>query len=378
MPPHKKEEFCTAGIGVHPDHCGCIEIPVEELENLRKFLDPKSVYFNGHPQKDDDVIALRENLDNVLAHAVVESALAVIKNAVSDGGWFMLVLKEHQTVNDSQEFKDALSWCERIAAWLSIKAHGVSQMPDVPAAQHAEIAHMRGLLGEMGRLRAGNAQTGGLSHLGAHHTGILSRAWGYNYSIPLTVFAFGATVGNQTKVFWKWGKTLESAVKDKYGQNQWWELKDDEGVVYYSFRTPALALADFAALQREMENNADSKRRLLLTLKPPYDYSISLRINQVAESYAKITLVTWNKGGSLERAIENTAKREQWVELKDNQGALYYLNSRSAKDMSDLSALQREIENNPDSKKKLILLISVSHDLSGSAGGDWWANTLSF
>ncbi len=128
---------------------------MEELEKLGKFLEPGSVYFNGHPN-DADVIALREALEHVRVHGSVKTALAVIKSAVSDASWFVNVLKDHQTQNDSQEFKDALSWCELIAAWLSIKAHGVSQMPDMPAAagQHAEIAHMRGLLGEMGRLGA--------------------------------------------------------------------------------------------------------------------------------------------------------------------------------------------------------------------------------
>jgi hypothetical protein len=115
------------------------------------------VYFNGHPN-DADVIALRAALraalENVLENGAVETTLAVIKSAVSDGSWFVDVLKDHQKTQ--QEFKEALSWCERIAAWLSIKEHGVSQMPDMPAGQHAEIAHMRGLLGEMGRLAACN------------------------------------------------------------------------------------------------------------------------------------------------------------------------------------------------------------------------------
>jgi hypothetical protein len=61
MPEHKKEEFCTAGIGVHPDHCGCIEIPVEELEKLGKFLEPASVYFNGHPNDADVIAACNEH-----------------------------------------------------------------------------------------------------------------------------------------------------------------------------------------------------------------------------------------------------------------------------------------------------------------------------
>ena len=75
MPPHKKEEFCTAGIGVHPDHCGCIEIPVEELEKLGKFLEPASVYFDGHPN-DADVDALREALEHVRVHGAVKTELA--------------------------------------------------------------------------------------------------------------------------------------------------------------------------------------------------------------------------------------------------------------------------------------------------------------
>jgi hypothetical protein len=155
MPKHAKEDFCKAGKGVEPEHCGCIEYPVEELEKLRKFLEPESVYFNGHDKDDPAVIALREALDNVLANAVVESALAVIKSAVRGGGWFMLVLEDHQTPNDSEEFKEALSCCKRLAAYLSIKEYGVARMSDMAAGQHTEIAHMRGLLGEMGQLSTG-------------------------------------------------------------------------------------------------------------------------------------------------------------------------------------------------------------------------------
>jgi hypothetical protein len=145
MAKHAKEDFCKAGKGVEPDHCGCIEYPVDELQKLRKFLEPQSVYFNGHPKDDADVIALRGALENVLANAVVESALAVIKSAVREGGWFMLVLEDHQTPNDSEEFKDALSCCKRLAAYLSIKEYDVARMSDMAAGQHTEIARGLGI-----------------------------------------------------------------------------------------------------------------------------------------------------------------------------------------------------------------------------------------
>jgi hypothetical protein len=35
MPKHAKEDFCKA---VDPKHCGCIEYPVVELQNLQTFL----------------------------------------------------------------------------------------------------------------------------------------------------------------------------------------------------------------------------------------------------------------------------------------------------------------------------------------------------
>jgi hypothetical protein len=237
-----------------------MKYPVEELEKLGKFLEPESVYFNGHPN-DADVIALREALEHVRVHGAVKTALAVIQSAVSDGGWFMLVLKDHQT---QQEFKDALSWCERLAAFLNIKEHGVAQMPDMAAGQHAEIAHMRGLLSEMGRLRAGNAQTGGLSHLGAHHTGLWSRAWGYDYSMPLVIKQGGAMIGDWTTVYWKRGKSLKSAIADKKNEASWVELKDDQGNVYYHNGYRRSELADISVLQLEIEKNPNSERTLFL------------------------------------------------------------------------------------------------------------------
>ena len=32
MAKHAKEDFCKAGKGVEPDHYGCIEYPVDELD----------------------------------------------------------------------------------------------------------------------------------------------------------------------------------------------------------------------------------------------------------------------------------------------------------------------------------------------------------
>ncbi len=261
MPEHAKKEFCTAGIGVDPEHCGCIRYPVEKL---REFLEPGSVYFDGHPKDDADVSALREALIKVLKNEVAEAVLAVIKRAVREGGWFVIVLQEHQTANDSQEFKDALSWCKRIAASLNIKEHGVAHMAHMAAGQHAEIAHMRGLLGEMGRLGAGNAQTGGLSHLGAHHTGPWSQLWGYDYSMPLVIKQGGAMIGDRTTVFWKRGKSLKSAIADKKKEASWVELRDDLGNVYYHNGYKRSELADISVLQLEIENNPNSERILVL------------------------------------------------------------------------------------------------------------------
>jgi hypothetical protein len=77
-------------------------------------------YLKGHPDE-PDVIALREALENVLVNTAVETALAVIKRAVSEKSWFMIVLGEHQTPNDSVEFEKAKELCESLAASLSIK-----------------------------------------------------------------------------------------------------------------------------------------------------------------------------------------------------------------------------------------------------------------
>jgi hypothetical protein len=106
----------------------------------------------------------------------------------------MLVLKDHQT---QQEFKNALSWCERLAAYLRIKEHGVAPMPDMPAAQHAEIAHMRGLLGEMGRLAAcGRVDCADCAHVGEapmSQAGLMDTMYnGWNDTLGFTSARFAA------------------------------------------------------------------------------------------------------------------------------------------------------------------------------------------
>ena len=99
----------------------------DELRELEEFLQSGHEYLNGHPN-DDDVKALRRALENVLANTAVETALTVIRRAVSERGWFRIVLDEHQTENDSVEFIRAKELCESLVAaegsfsclWISL------------------------------------------------------------------------------------------------------------------------------------------------------------------------------------------------------------------------------------------------------------------
>ncbi len=98
-----------------------------ELQELIEFLRLGVVYLNGHPNE-PDVIALREAVENVLANTAVETALAVIKSAVSDGSWFRIVLDEHQTKNDDVKFIRAMQLCERLAPAVDLRKDPIISM----------------------------------------------------------------------------------------------------------------------------------------------------------------------------------------------------------------------------------------------------------
>ena len=100
-----------------------------DVQELTNFLLEGHEYLSGHTN-DPDVIALRGALENVLANTAVQTALAVIKSAVSDGSWFRIVLEEHQTPNDSIEFKRAKELCESLAASLQFVTTD-STVPDL-------------------------------------------------------------------------------------------------------------------------------------------------------------------------------------------------------------------------------------------------------
>jgi hypothetical protein len=103
----------------------CIRADVQELSN---FLREGGEYPSGL-QNDPNVIALRGALENVLANTADQNALADIKSAVSEGSWFRIVLEQHQTPNDSIEFKGAKELCESLTASLQFVTAN-STVPD--------------------------------------------------------------------------------------------------------------------------------------------------------------------------------------------------------------------------------------------------------
>jgi hypothetical protein len=176
-------------------------------------------------------------------------------------------------------------------------------------------AHLGGLLDELGRLNAPE----GLSHLGAHHTGYWSRMMGYDYSIPMVIRGWGHKPGYATQVRWKKGGSLENAVAGQRRTDDWWELI-----------------------------------KLLLTSK---DYSVTLVIKKYLERIGSKRTVYWKEGGSLALAVAGEKKQDEWEKLQDDNGVIYYSLAHHTEGQGEISALQREIENDPDSKRTLTLCL---------------------
>jgi hypothetical protein len=229
-------------------------------------------------------------------------------------------------------------------------ANEENRLPIRPFSQTPRT-HLGSLLDELGRLNGPE----GLSHLGAHHTGFWSTVGGYDYSIPMVIRGWGHDPGYETQVRWKKGASLAEAVLGQRRSDEWWELKDDHGAVYFSKRKPQPALRNMNALQQDMETDAKSKIKLILTCK---DYSVTLVIKKNGERIGKgRRTVYWNAGGSLDLAVAGVISRDQWGELKDDNGVTYYSSVRHPGVQGDISALQREIENDPDSKRTLTLCL---------------------
>jgi hypothetical protein len=128
---------------------------------------------------------------------------------------------------------------------------------------------MGSLLDELGRLNAPEglshlgAQRTGLDHLGAVHEGLWAATFGYKYSIPIEIKASLAKSGIKTEVKWHKGDSLYARLLEIRPVAAWKELRDDEGVVYYGSPTQDARISE---LQKHMETNAHSQRRLILTL----------------------------------------------------------------------------------------------------------------
>jgi hypothetical protein len=128
----------------------------------------------------------------------------------------------------------------------------------------AQMVHMRGLLAGMGELH-GLSGSNELRHLGAHHTFGFHAMWGYKFSIPMEVRESETSIGWTKTVRWKEGNHLIDAIAEFRPWHDWAELRDDTGAVYW--RTAADSKQGNEALtglQREIEQNAGSKRRLIL------------------------------------------------------------------------------------------------------------------
>jgi hypothetical protein len=89
--------------------------------------------------------------------------------------------------------------------------------------------------------------------------------WGYKFSIPMEVRESETSIGWTKTVRWKEGNHLIDAIAEFRPWHDWAELRDDTGAVYW--RTAADSKQGNEALtglQREIEQNAGSKRRLIL------------------------------------------------------------------------------------------------------------------
>jgi len=128
-----------------------------------------------------------------------------------------------------------------------------------------------------------------------------------------------------------------------------------------------------------------------------YSMPLEIRIGSVDMQAEKRT-VRWKKGETLERALgrlRGRACKAAWVELKDDQGAVYFSKKLSLREhipylvdsderllksepkvvLADLSALQREIEGNPKSERSLNLYCRYLTDweLGGFGELDEWS-----
>jgi hypothetical protein len=127
---------------------------------------------------------------------------------------------------------------------------------------------MRGLLEELRGLGAAEVTAvnaaSELTHLGAVHRFGWNAMWGFKYSIPLEIRQPGAKQGQHTHVRWKEGWQLIYALSAMRPWHDWSELRDDAGAVYWRTAGDEKGNELLAGLQREIEQNADSERRLIL------------------------------------------------------------------------------------------------------------------
>jgi hypothetical protein len=136
--------------------------------------------------------------------------------------------------------------------------HGVERVESLP-----EMVHMRGLLAGMGELHVLSGSNE-LGHLGSVHSFGWNAMRGFKFSIPLEIREAGANEGKTQQVRWKEGWQLTYALAAVRPWHDWSELRDDAGAVYWRTGAEAGKAPLLAGLQREIEQNKDSKRRLIL------------------------------------------------------------------------------------------------------------------
>jgi hypothetical protein len=87
-----------------------------------------------------------------------------------------------------------------------------------------------------------------------------------------------------------------------------------------------------------------------------FKYSIPLEIWEPGKKRPQRTNVRWKEGGQLIMVLATQQPWHDWSELRDDTGAVYWRTVGDEKGNELLAGLQREIEQNAHSERRLILV----------------------
>jgi hypothetical protein len=155
-----------------------------------------------------------------------------------------------------QEVRAWIDECEtKVRAAHTLCADALSETPAQAPRTHAStVAGPR----STGRLLAQLRGLGAVHRFGWH------AMRGYRYSMPLEICEPGNVKGRHTHVRWTEEWPLVQALGALRPWHDWAELRDDTGAVYWRTAGDEKFNEPLARLQREVEQNADSARRLVL------------------------------------------------------------------------------------------------------------------